>query len=382
MLDVRCEYAFYHFRGTASAGYLISIVEFQAGHNRPSTTIRLTLPSLPVLPLSSPVFRFFANLPILPPSSSSSHCVSLRRLSFPALGTQCEVQYAAPGGDIQAAAFEHAATNWVNAFEAKYSRFRPGSLLSRINDAAGRDWVAVDAEMEALLKLCDTLFFMTQGILDPTSLPLIRLWNYKTDTPRIPESTEIQRALKLVGWRKVQRAPGKVFLPEVGMALDFGGFGKEYAVDMTAQIAVEHGILNALVDFGHDLRAMGAPPGRPAWHIGLEDPKKPGESCGSMAIVGKGVASSGDYIRGFVVEGKRYGHIIDPRNGRPVANGCVQSTVVASNCLQAGVLSTTAFVLGVPRGIEFIQACPGAEGLLVMAGARAQTRGFFNYVAS
>jgi thiamine biosynthesis lipoprotein len=180
----------------------------------------------------------------------------------------------------------------------------------------------------------------------------------------------------------VQREPGKIFLPEAGMALDFGGFGKEYAVDITAQIAGEHGIFNVLVDFGHDLRGIGAPPGRPAWHIGLEDPKNPGTPAGSMAIVGKGVASSGDYIRHFVIEGKRYGHIIDPRSGWPVANGCLQATVVAGNCLQAGVLSTTAFVLGVPRGIEFIQASPGAEGLVVMDRARAQTRGFFNYVVS
>jgi thiamine biosynthesis lipoprotein len=317
-----------------------------------------------------------------PASVSLPATVPLRRLSFPALGTQCEVQYAATGGETQAAVFEKAVVDWVTAFEAKFSRFRPDSLLSRINDAAGREWVHVDAEAELMMKLCDTLFFMTQGIMDPTALPLIRLWNYKTDTPRIPTSAEIDVARALVGWRKVKRAPGKVFLPEKGMALDFGGFGKEYAVDMTAQIASEHGIVSALVDFGHDLRAIGAPPGRPAWHIGLEDPKAPGTAAGSLAIVGRGVASSGDYIRGFTIEGKRFGHIIDARSGRPVANGCVQSTVVAANCLQAGVLSTTAFVLGVPRGIEFIQQCPGVEGLLVTDRVRAQTRGFFNYVAS
>ena len=94
------------------------------------------------------------------------------------------------------------------------------------------------------------------------------------------------------------------------------------------------------------------------------------------------MASSGDYIRRFVVEGKRYGHIIDPRTGRPVANGCLQATVVASSCLQAGVLSTTAFVLGVPKGIDFIQAYPGAEGLIVTDKVRAQTRGFFHHVAT
>lgn len=317
-----------------------------------------------------------------PAATAEADGLPLRRLSFPALGTTCEVQYAAPGGDVQAQAFESATVAWVTAFEAKYSRFRPDSLVSRINAAAGREWIAVDAEMEGLLKLCDTLHFMTQGVLDPTTLPLLRLWDWKAAAPRIPADAEIAAARALVGWKKVQRAPGKVFLPEPGMALDFGGFGKEYAVDLVAKIAGDHGLASALVDFGHDLRAVGRPPGRPAWHIGLEDPRNPGRADGSLAILGKGVASSGDYLRSFTIGGKRYGHIIDPRTGWPVANGCVQATVVAPSCLQAGVLSTTAFVLGVPKGIDFIQSVPGAEGLLITDRVRAQTRGFFNHVAS
>src|SRR5471030_3223653 len=173
-----------------------------------------------------------------PPVASSTAGGPLRRLNFPALGTNCEVQYAAPDGDAQAAAFERAAVALVQAFEAKYSRFRPDSLVSRINAAAGHSWVEIDAEMEQLLKICDTLHFMTQGVLDPTALPLIRLWNYKAEKPRVPTAAEIAVARALVGWKKVQRAPGKVFLPEAGMALDFGGFGKEYAVDIVAQIEI------------------------------------------------------------------------------------------------------------------------------------------------
>jgi thiamine biosynthesis lipoprotein len=316
------------------------------------------------------------------PATAVGADIPLRRLTFPAMGTTCEVQYATkdPG---QAAAFEQAAVAWVQVFEARYSRFRPDSLVSRINAAAGREWVAVDPEMEQMLKLCETLHFMTQGILDPTALPLIRLWNYKAEKPAIPTAPQIAEARRLVGWAKVRRAAGKIFLPEPGMALDFGGFGKEYAVDVVAQIALDHGIANVLVDFGHDLRALGAPPGRPAWHIGLEDPAKPGAPSASVALQGsRGIASSGDYLRYFTIEGKRYGHIIDPRTGWPVANGCQQATVIAATCLQAGALSTTAFVLGVPKGVEFIQAFPGAEGLLHTASARAQTRGFFNYVAA
>jgi thiamine biosynthesis lipoprotein len=315
-----------------------------------------------------------------PPALPAGPAAPLRKLSFRALGTVCEVQYA--GGEAQAAAFERAAIAWVNAFEAKYSRFRPDSLIGRINAAAGHSWIEIDPEMEAMLKLCDNLHFLTQGVLDPTALPLIQLWDYKAERPRVPSALEIARARTRVGWKKIQRAPGKIFLPEPGMALDFGGFGKEYAVDIVAQLAVEHALPCALVDFGHDLRAIGVPPGRPAWHIGLEDPKKPGAIAGSIAVTGRGVASSGDYLRGFTIEGKRYGHIIDPRTGWPVANGCTQATVIAGTCLQAGVLSTTAFVLGVPAGIEFIQSCPGCEGLLLTDKTRAQTRGFFTYVAT
>ena len=308
---------------------------------------------------------------------------ALRRLSFHALGTGCEVQYVAPNGDVQAAAFERAAVNWVANFEARYSRFRPTSLVSRINEAAGRSWIEVDEEMDRMLQLCDALFAMTQGVLDPTALPLIRLWNWKAANPSIPIDSEIESARQLVGWAKVKRRPGAIFLPVPGMALDFGGFGKEYAVDLVAQLALEHGITNALVDFGHDIRVLGVPPGRPAWHVGLEDPQQPGRSSASLALTGsRGVASSGDYLRNFQIAGKRYGHIIDPRTGRPVANGSLQATIIAGTCLQAGILSTTAFVLGLPQGISFIRSFLTADGLIVTDRSRAQTPGFYRYVAS
>lgn len=305
-----------------------------------------------------------------------------RRTSFFALGTTCELQFVCDD-ERAAEAFETVARRWVQGFEAKFTRFRDDSLIGRINAAAGREWVAVDGEMEQLMKLCDTLYFLTHGVLDPTSLPLIRLWNYKAQPPRMPADGEIEAARRLVGWRKVQREPGRVFLPEPGMALDFGGFGKEYAVDVVAQMALDRGIADVLVDFGHDLRAIGQPVGRPAWHIGLEDPRNPGGTTGSLASArGSGIASSGDYLRCFYFNGRRYGHIIDPRTGWPVNNGCLQATAIAPTCLHAGLLSTTAFVLGVPKGIEFIQSFPGAEGLIVTETARAQTRGFFNYVVS
>jgi thiamine biosynthesis lipoprotein len=223
---------------------------------------------------------------------------------------------------------------------------------------------------------------MTRGILDPSALPLIRIWDWKAVPPAVPAPAAIADALRLVGWAKVRREPGRVFLPQAGMALDFGGFGKEYAVDIVSLVARDHGIEASLVDFGHDIRAGGAPPGRPAWHIGLEDPQRPGTTWSSVALAGKSIASSGDYIRGFTVDGRRYGHIIDARTGWPVANGCTQATVIADTCLQAGMLSTAAFILGIEAGLDLIRSCPGAEGIILTARERAQTRGFFNFVAA
>src|SRR5260221_13897415 len=112
--------------------------------------------------------------PAAPAVTGAAAGLPLRKLSFPALGTICEVQYVAPQGDVQATGFERAAVGWVNAFEAKYSRFRPDSLVSRINTAAGCEWVEGDSEMDGMLKLCETLFFMTQGLLDPSAIPVIQ----------------------------------------------------------------------------------------------------------------------------------------------------------------------------------------------------------------
>ncbi len=320
--------------------------------------------------------------PAPPPAAVATGVEPVRRHRWAALGTTCEIQFAC-ADDALAARFETEAVAWVADFEARYSRFRPDSVIGRINAAAGREWVEIDAEMEQLLDFCGSVHFLTEGTLDVTATPVLRVWDYKAATPRVPTDAEVAAALRLVGWRKVQRAPGRVFLPEPGMALDFGGWGKEYAVDAVAALARSLGITRALVDFGHDLHAVGAAPGKPGWHVGLEDPANPAGPCrGSLAAADLAVASSGDYLRGFTVGGRRYGHIVDPRTGRPVANGCRQVTVVAPTCLQAGVLSTTLFILGPEAGLRLAGQTMGVEARILTDRAVHQTRGFFCHVVS
>jgi len=266
---------------------------------------------------------------------------------------------------------------WVANFETKYSRFRDNSLISEINRNAGVAWTEIDTEVESIFAICDDLHFMTQGVLDPTMLPLIHLWDYRRTHTQLPSDTEVESARSLVGWRKVERKPGGVFLPEKGMSLDLGGFGKEYAVDKVAAIAVGHGLTGCLVDFGRDIHAIGTPPNGPAWHIGLENPEVPGSSWGSLAAINLGIATSGDYRRFFEHSGQRFGHILDPRSGRPVINGILAVTIAANSCLEAGVLSTTVFVLGEEEGLKLVEGTFGAEGCIVMNSGIQQTSKFY-----
>lgn len=286
-----------------------------------------------------------ATMPVLLPDAQG-----VRRLEFNALGTKCLIKFRL---DDERSALEFAALalDWIGKFEAKFSRFRPDSMVSRINAAAGREWVKTDSEMETLLDIAAEIHACTDGIIDPTMLPLLKVWNWKVAHVQLPACDDVKAALALTGWRKVQRRPGAVFLPEAGMGLDFGGFGKEFAVDRLAALARQAGIKDAIVDLGRDIYAMGGNGAHPFWHIGIEDGNQPGTCWGGLGVNGKAVSASGDYARYFSHDGVRYGHILDPRTGWPVSNGMRAVTVVANTCLQAGIYSTAVFILGARDGL-------------------------------
>jgi thiamine biosynthesis lipoprotein len=312
-------------------------------------------------------------------SIQESTAQGIRKAGFRAMGTWCQLMFTEPSksaGDY----FLQQAIDWVANFEARYSRFLPTSLVSQINASAGRNWVDLDEESERLFMLCHELNFYSRGAFDPSALPLVQLWNWKTSPPRIPANAEIRNAMQFVGWSRIQRKRGAIFLPEKGMQIDLGGIGKEYAVDLVVQLAQEHGVANALIDFGQDLRVIGLPPDKPAWHVGLEDPKQPGKCWASLAIRDRAVTSSGDYLRNFTHEGRRYGHIIDPRSGYPVDNGCLVVSIVASTCTIAGFLSTTAFILGPQEGYRLIESYLGAAGCIITNNTQIQTKNLYEYL--
>jgi thiamine biosynthesis lipoprotein len=293
-----------------------------------------------------------------------------------ALGSQCSLFFKAENQKA-AEAFRETAFDWLARFEARFSRFLPDSLISEINRNAGLEWTSVDRETEVLFGLCDHSHFVTKGAFDATSLPLSLLWNWKEQHDEIPTEAAIASARSLVGWNRFLREPGRVLLPEPGMMLDLGGVGKEFAVDCLLQLGISQGIENLMVDLGGDIAVVGEPPEGGGWYVGLEDPTDTTKSyCGIRLRTGLAVATSGDYRRCFQVEGVTYGHILDSRTGRPVANQTRACSVIASRCGMAGLLATSAMILGGREAVDMLNSMPGVEGCVYTGRQLLESRGF------
>ena len=297
-------------------------------------------------------------------------------MGFRALGSDCELFFSAPD-EASARAFCDASFDWLADFEARCSRFLDDSEISLINRNAGKEWTQIHPQTEMLLDLCDHYHFTTGGAFDATSLPLSILWDWKQKHDSLPSAEEIILAKKVIGWKRTMRAPGRFYLPEPGMMLDFGGVGKEFAVDCLKQLAIGCGIDNVMVDLGGDIAVHGEPPEGGGWYIGLEDPMDNGKCyCGIRLKSGGAVATSGDYRRCFEFDNRIYGHILDCRTGWPVANGTRSATVIAPRCTTAGVLSTSAMILGGHDAIEMLERNPGVQGCLWRNAQLHETRGF------
>lgn len=228
--------------------------------------------------------------------------------------------------------------------EAWFSRYRQDNIVHRINTSAGQP-VEVDDETALLLDYADRCHALSEGRFDITSGVLRRVWRFD-GSDRLPEPAAIAALLPLIGWDKVLWKRPRLILP-AGMEIDFGGIGKEYAVDRSALLLQAETRSSFLINYGGDLFASGARRKGRGWQVGLDDPAATGQgSVGGLEIKRGGVATSGDARRFLLRNGIRYGHILDPRTGWPVPDAPHSVTVVAATCLEAGMLSTFAMLMG------------------------------------
>ena len=250
-----------------------------------------------------------------------------------------------------------AATAW--RIEDKFSRYRAGNIVARINASAGAP-VEVDPETANLLDFAALLNHLSDGLFDITSGVLRRAWTFDGGG-RVPSREELDALLPLVGWSKlIWTRPVITLLP--GMQIDFGGIGKEYAVDQATHMAAQMTGAAVLVNFGGDLAVTRARDNDRPWRVGIESVNAmPGASHAARLIdlSAGALATSGDTYRFVESRGVRLSHILDPRDGRPVRDAPRSVTVAAPTCTNAGMLTTLAMLRG-----------SGAETFLASEGVR------------
>lgn len=230
----------------------------------------------------------------------------------------------------------------VYRLEDKYSRYIENNLVHKINKSDAKP-VNIDTETYRLLEFASQCFDISDGYFDITSGVLRKAWQF-SGNKRIASKEALEQLLPLIGWNKIKWNKHSICLPK-GMEIDFGGIVKEYAVDRCAQIASEQSHHPFLINLGGDLFAS-PKTDNSTWQIGIEHPSNTETSINHLELRHGALTTSGD-VRRFIEEnGKRYGHILNPKTGWPISEAPRSITVHAAKCIDAGILSTLAMLQG------------------------------------
>ncbi|MFI4891131.1 MAG: FAD:protein FMN transferase [Steroidobacterales bacterium] len=269
---------------------------------------------------------------------------------FMAMASPCGVLVDTPDQALGAEVAEIVKAEAVR-IEAKFSRYRP-SVVTHINEHAGQP-VEVDAETADLIDYAALCYRLSEGRFDITSGVLRRAWKF--DRSGItPTENQVRDVLQYVGWQRVTWNRPNLQLG-TGMEIDLGGIGKEYAVDRALELASAYTSAAVLVNLGGDLRVSGPRQDGSAWRVAIEDVDRAGAAAGLLELSDGALATSGDAHRHVLKDGIRYGHILDPRTGWPIADAPRSVTVHAGTCTEAGLLAKLALLSG--SGAEaFLQA--------------------------
>ena len=236
----------------------------------------------------------------------------------------------------------------VARIEGVFSVYKDDSDVSRINRSKPVEAIPISDEVFGLIEKSIDCSKKTNGAFDITVKPLVDLWRAAGAKKRLPSDGEIAAALKKVGSQYIllDKAKGTITFQKEGMALDFGGIAKGYATDRAVAVLKECGVKNALVSSGGDMYCLGMKTTKEMWKVGIQHPRDARKVFAALRLKDKAIDTSGDYEKYFILHGKRYSHIIDPRTGYPIGDNVVSATVVADDAASADMFATALCVLG------------------------------------
>jgi thiamine biosynthesis lipoprotein len=290
------------------------------------------------------------------------------------MGTVVQVTVPEKDGPKAEAAFAE-----IKRLEQVLSSYKEDSDAVALSRHSG-EMVKVRPETIEVLSIAKGMADMTEGAFDPTVGALSKLWGYSGEAGEAPEDADIKDALKQVGFKglAIDREGLSAGLMKKGMAINLGGIAKGYIVGKAVIALKGQGVKKGIVKAGGDMAVWNEADDKP-FNIGIQHPRKDG-LLAEVQVLNSAVATSGDYERFFIKNGKRYHHILNPKTGYP-AEGVLSATVIAKDPARADALSTAIFVMGTEKGMALIERLPDTEGIIVDEnGVPHASKGFIGRV--
>ena len=261
----------------------------------------------------------------------------------------------------------------MRRLEAVLSEWKPESEIGQVNAHAG-DWVSVGPEAAEVIERGLWAGKLSGGSFDITFQALSKIWKFgsaQDDKPKLPSRGEVETLRKLVDYRRVEldQAAHRVRIGK-GQQIGLGGIAKGYIVDRAAKVLHESGVEAFLAQAGGDLYGSGRKPDGSPWVSGVQDPRgSQGEFFAVLELTDHAFSTAGDYARAYVVGGKRYHHIIDPKTGYP-ATACRSVTIWAPDATTADGVDDAVFILGPEQGLKLVESLDGVGAVIVDAKNR------------
>jgi thiamine biosynthesis lipoprotein len=264
-------------------------------------------------------------------------------------------------GCIQAAIHE------IQRIENLLTTFNEESETALINKNAGIQPVKVSKETFDIIERSIRISNVTQGAFDITYGSVDkRLWNFDTNMKSLPDKETAGKMVRFVNYRNIilDAQQTTVFLKEEGMRIGFGGIGKGYAAEKAKLVMQEMGAESGIVNASGDLTVWGYQPGGNPWTIGIVDPNTAGQIFSYMNVTGMAIATSGNYEKYVVINGKKYSHTINPRTGLPVT-GIKSVTIISTNAEIADAMATPVMIMGIHAGLDMINQMKDIEAIII-----------------
>ena len=282
------------------------------------------------------------------------------------MGNQFEIS-AVSDNEQNANRIINAGIDEIKRIEKLLTTFHDSSETNLINRNAGIEPIRVSDEIFNLIERSIKISSITQGAFDITYGSIDKsLWNFDTQMKSLPDKQTAREMVRLINYRNIvlDRENNTVFLKEKGMRIGFGGIGKGYAAEMAKCKMQQLGITNGIVNASGDLTTWGLQPNGDEWTVGIANPNISGEVFSFLKISGLAVATSGNYEKFIMIDGKKYSHTIDPRTGLPVT-GIKSVTIITKNAEIADAMATPVTIMGVKAGLHMINQMKDVDVIII-----------------